>query len=150
MRLLPLAALVCLGIGCAETVAPPPLDEAKRGRIVARITGIRNDEGRLIARLYHGAEGFPGEAGKAYREAKFEIRDGKAMVTFGDVPFGEYALWICHDEDDDGELDTNMIGMPKEGVGVSGPPPSFIPTYKDARFELKGAEYAIDVALKYL
>jgi hypothetical protein len=40
--------------------------------------------------------------------------------------------------------------MPKEGVGVSGPPPSFIPAYKDARFELNEPELTFEIALRYL
>ena len=136
-------------VGCAKS-EPPPLDETREGRVVARITGIRNGKGRLIARLYHGEDGFPSDAKKALREAKFEIRDGESTVTFDGLPYGEYAVWICHDEDEDGKLDTNFVGMPKEGAGVSGPPPSFIPKYSDARFDLGDPEHVIEIVLKYL
>ena len=147
-RFLPL--ILFLVLACAETAPPPPLNEMQQGRIVAQVLAVRTDTGILIARLYHGADGFSSDPEKAYREAKFKIRDGKAVVTFADVPYGEYAIWIHHDEDEDGELKSNFIGMPKEGVGVSGPPPSFIPTYKDARFELNAPEYALEISLRYL
>ena len=150
MRFLLLSTLAVSLLACADPAPPPPQDETNSGRILARIGGIRNDKGHVIARLYHGADGFSSDASKAYREAKFEIRGGAAVVTFADVPYGEYAIWIHHDEDEDGELKSNFIGMPKEGVGVSGPPPSFIPTYKEARFELNGPELTFEIALRYL
>ena len=50
--------------------------------------------------------------------------------------FGQYVLSALHDEDNNGELNTNFIGMPVEGVAASsnaqgkmGPP-----SYDEARF----------------
>lgn len=121
-----------------------------RGSIRARIDGIRNNQGRILARLYRGGEGFPSDGGRAYRERAFEIQDRKCTVRFDDIPYGHYALWICHDEDRDGELQTNFIGMPKEGVGVSGPPPTFMPSYDKARFTLDKPSSKHEIELKYL
>ena len=36
-----------------------------------------------------------------------------------DVPHGTYAVRLYHDEDDDGELDTNLFGVPQEAFGFS-------------------------------
>ena len=71
-------------------------------------------------------------------------------LSFRDVPFGEYAIWICHDENSDGKLGTNFLGMPNEGVGVSGPPPSFIPTYSEACFQHENARSEHVITIKYL
>ncbi len=144
-----LLALACVACGNAQVEAPL-VDASLSGKIVARVTGLRNSRGRLIARLYRGKKGFPSDAEDAYRELTVEIKDKTAAVTFENVPHGEYALWICHDEDKNGKLDTNFIGMPKEGVGVSGPPPSFIPSYGDARFSLGGDQSEHEITIKYL
>jgi len=82
--------------------------------------------------------------------ATVAIVDGQAAGSFTDVPHGEYALWACHDEDEDGELDTNFIGMPKEGVGVSGPKPKFMPSYEGARFVLDSARTEQAFGMVYL
>ncbi|MEM8884340.1 MAG: DUF2141 domain-containing protein [Planctomycetota bacterium] len=148
-----LAGLLIL-VACAPSTPAPepvePTEEQREGRIVARVTGFRNGNGQVLARLYRGKDGFPGKADKAFHAATFTIIDGKATVVFDDVPYGEYAVWVCHDEDGDGKLATNLIGMPKEGADVSGPPPSFIPSYDDARFRLESPEHAIEIALRYL
>jgi uncharacterized protein (DUF2141 family) len=57
---------------------------------------------------------------------------------------------LFHDENGDGRLDTNVLGIPREGVGVSnnkirsfGPP-----KWDDAKFALKG-DLVLDIALHY-
>jgi uncharacterized protein (DUF2141 family) len=129
---------------------PAPADSGERGSIVVSVTKLRNDKGGVIARLYRGGDGFPSDAAKAYREVTVKIEKGAAAVIFENIPHGEYAIWICHDENGNGKLDTNFIGMPKEGVGVSGPPPSFIPKYDDARFRLEADRSEHEIELKYL
>lgn len=144
-----LFAVACVACGNAQVDAPP-VDASLSGKIVARVTGLRNSRGHVMARLYRGKKGFPSDAEDAYRELIVEIKDKTATITFENVPHGEYALWICHDEDKDGRLDSNFIGIPKEGVGVSGPPPSFIPSYSDARFTLDSDRSEHEITIKYL
>jgi len=35
------------------------------------------------------------------------------------IPPGTYAIACYHDENDNGKLDTNFLGIPKEGTGAS-------------------------------
>jgi uncharacterized protein (DUF2141 family) len=42
-----------------------------------------------------------------------------AVVVFENVVPGRYALSFIHDENDNKKLDTNLIGIPKEGFGYS-------------------------------
>jgi len=71
---------------------------------------------------------------------------------FADVAPGEYAVSVFHDENSNGKLDRNFMGMPKEGVGASddavghfGPP-----KYDDARFSYKGGRSVMAIHVKYL
>jgi uncharacterized protein (DUF2141 family) len=70
--------------------------------------------------------------------------------TFSGIAPGTYAVALFHDENGDGKLDTNFMGVPREGVGVSnnklrsfGPP-----RWDDAKFPL-GADLVLDVSLHY-
>ncbi len=54
------------------------------------------------------------------------------------LPFGNYAIAVYHDRNKNGELDTNLLGIPKEAYGFSnnargkfGPA-----SWKDAAFEI--------------
>jgi len=40
-------------------------------------------------------------------------------VIFKNLPEKTYAVCVFHDEDSDGKLKTNWLGMPREGVGSS-------------------------------
>lgn len=57
--------------------------------------------------------------------------EGEISAVFENVPAGTYAVSIIHDSNENGELDSNLFGMPKEGFGFSNDamgtfgPPSF-------------------------
>lgn len=58
-----------------------------------------------------------------------KVAGTEAKVVFENVKAGEYAVSVIHDENDNGELDTNGLGIPKEGfafgnnaMGMFGPP----------------------------
>ena len=38
------------------------------------------------------------------------------------LPAGRYAVKAFHDENDNGELDTNLVGIPSEGYGFANDP----------------------------
>jgi uncharacterized protein (DUF2141 family) len=41
------------------------------------------------------------------------------LCEFSDLPAGTYAISVFHDENDDGVLNSNFVGMPREGYGFS-------------------------------
>ena len=56
---------------------------------------------------------------RCFRSAATPARAGEVEITLRDVPPGTYALQAFHDLDEDGEIDTNFLGMPSEGMGFS-------------------------------
>lgn len=73
------------------------------------------------------------------------------VLTFKDVPPGRYAFNAYHDENDNGKMDRNFIGIPTEGYAFSrdakgrrGPP-----QFEDAAFEMKDGNSDIAVTLNY-
>ena len=73
----------------------------------------------------------------------------QATFVFKDLKPGAYAVLITHDENGNGQLDTNAMGMPLEGYGFSNNPRVMRkPTWDEARFDLAGAAARIDVSLR--
>ena len=67
--------------------------------------------------------------------------DGRQVFYIRDVPRGEYALMVYHDENENGRLDKNFIGIPTEPLGFSNRyKPKGPPSYKRAAFVLKEEE----------
>jgi uncharacterized protein (DUF2141 family) len=106
------------------------------------LTGLQDASGDLYIAVYNSKETWLGD--DVVMGAKVviaEALDGEVVRHQFQLPPGEYALSIFHDENDNGKLDTNFIGIPKEPVALSNNArPKFgPPKYKDAVFEL-GAE----------
>lgn len=133
----------------AAVLAHVPAAAARGNTITVHVSTFRSVKGSVRCRLYSRPDGFPGKP--PYEAEQSVAVTAKTMTcTFASVAPGTYAVALFHDENDDGKLDTNFVGIPREGVGVSnnklrsfGPP-----TWDDAKFPLKG-DAVLDVSLHY-
>ena len=109
------------------------------GTIEVTVTNVESSEGIIRAVIFNAAEGFPQDGKNALKSLSVPAKEGKTLLKFEKIPFGEYAISILHDKNADGELNTNMFGYPQEGYGVSNNATSTfsIPKYEDARFDFK-------------
>jgi len=59
---------------------------------------------------------------------------------------------VFHDENSNGKLDTNFIGMPKEGVRASNDAKGHMgpPKFEAAAFKYSGGELVLKVTIHYL
>jgi uncharacterized protein (DUF2141 family) len=128
--------------------APDAMRSTATSKVELRVRGIRSEQGVVLEALHDRAEGFPGEG--AIRFGKATVSGGKVEIAF-DVPPGEYAISCFHDENGNGKLDTNWLGIPKEGVCASndatrttGPP-----RFRDAKFDVADATVVQTVTLVY-
>ena len=66
------------------------------------------------------------------------IDDHTCRYTFKNIPKGVYAISLFHDENDNGTMDTNFVGIPKEAYGCSNNAKGFMgpPKWQDAKFEI--------------
>lgn len=103
---------------------------AKAADVVFEIHDIKNDQGKLMVQVFHGQDNFA--KGRAITAQILAARPGTTSVTFNNLPAGEYAIRYFHDENDDNELATNLVGMPTEGYGFSNnAQPNFGPPHFD-------------------
>jgi len=74
-------------------------------------------EATLYVALYDSAAGYAGSKAVASQTAPMQA--GKARFVFLGLPPGRYALRAFADENGNGKLDTNLVGMPIERYGFS-------------------------------
>jgi uncharacterized protein (DUF2141 family) len=140
----------------AETPSPAPRSTApppRTGAISAEIGSLRSDRGTIFCSLYNSEDGFPMEGSKAFRRAETKPRGGRATCTFPGLPAGTYAIGLLHDENDNGKMDTNFVGLPKEGYGASNDAKATFgpPKFKDAKVELGGGGVlTLKINVRYL
>ena len=80
---------------------------------------MRNSNGQIICALYSSPDGFPKRSEKALAHVNSSISDKQAVCEFSGIAPGTYAVSVFHDENSNGKLDTNFMGIPREGVGAS-------------------------------
>ena len=100
------------------------------------VKNFAHQEGLLRVSLFNSEGAYLKESFKDVHE---EIANLEALsVTFEGIPSGAYAISIYHDENGNGELDTNFMGIPTEDYAFSNNAPSrFGPaSYSDARIEI--------------
>ena len=93
---------------------------AQAGELTIEVNGIRSNDGRVMVAVHMESEGveFPDEAG-AVIGVWTVSRAGTWQLVFPDLPDGRYAVSVMHDENANGDLDTNLLGIPVEGYGFS-------------------------------
>ncbi len=95
-------------------------DPAPDPSLEVEVTGAHNARGRIGCLLFQSEKGFPKDAGRARQRVWVVIDPGKsAICQFRSVPVGDYAVAVMHDENGNGELDSNWVGAPTEGYGFS-------------------------------
>lgn len=111
-----------------------------QGKIRIEIKEVRSSKGAVFINLFQSEDGFPSDWDKAFKQVKLEANKGNISYTFEGVPWGTYAVSIAHDENNNGEMDTNFIGMPKEPVGASNQTRLGKPSFNRSKFELNSTD----------
>ena len=83
------------------------------------IEGMKNDSGAVIVGIYNSSETFPKKGKHVTGCISKHKLGGKSVVVVCKVDSGTYAAAAFHDENNNSELDTNFIGIPKEIYGFS-------------------------------
>ena len=117
------------------------------------ITGVRSEKGQMVIGVFKDSESYQAE--KAFMSKSFKKNinpDGEMRVQFSLEP-GVYGLCLLDDEDSDGIMHYNFLGMPKEGFGFSD---YYHTSFTKPRFDLfkftlsKGQQKSIKLRVRYI
>lgn len=120
LRLVPL-----LAAGCLLAALP-----AAAGEMAIQVSNTYETEGDLRAAIYDNAAAFE-EGGTPVAALVLRLSQPGAQVSVGPLPPGRYAVRVFQDINRNGEIDRNLLGMPREPFGFSNDamgsmgPPSF-------------------------
>lgn len=111
----------------------------EQNSLTVKVENLRNSKGTVQIALYNKDGSIPDEQYKNYfKMEKVTIINGTAQYTFPNLPKGNYAVNILHDENSNGKIDKGLI-LPKEGIGFSNYSSIGLtnrPNFKKASFEL--------------
>ena len=119
------------------------------GNLVVNISGFPSSEGYAMVALSNSKESYKVGEGAAIASTKTRVVDQKAQVVFTHLAYGWYGISIYHDENNNGTMDKNALGVPKEAYGFSNNARGFFgkPDYEDVKFELNSPEKEIVIKL---
>lgn len=89
-----------------------------QNHLTVRVSNLKNTTGVIEIGLYQSDKNFLKE-GAQYAKKRVKVTTNPQTITFPNLPKGEYAVAIFHDENQNGKCDTNAFGIPKEGYGFS-------------------------------
>ncbi len=123
MKIHLLTVLGCVLLSTASLLAAPIVNPSLvmtptpvKTSLTIDVKGVESNQGYVLVALYTKASTWTKPAG-AYATRKVPARKGIVSVDFADLPSGEYAIAIMHDADDNGEMTTSFMGIPKEAYG---------------------------------
>jgi len=85
--------------------------------LMVTVEQVRNSKGEIRFSIFNVPSQFP--QGDELDSKDVPAQLGFVTVQFNNLIPGTYAIAIHHDENSDGEMNTNFIGLPKEGYGFS-------------------------------
>lgn len=107
------------------------------------ITGLKSNEGVIMLQLFDKDQ-------KVIGQEQGIIKEYKCLITFRDLKPGKYAFRFFHDENLSGIMETNGLGIPKEGYGFSnnGAGPFGPKPFNDWLFEINESKKVV-IKTKY-
>lgn len=149
-RIYALGSMVALG--SLLVVVPSALAQIQLdGNLKVTVNALDSQEGAVCFKLFSGRQGFPSEDDSAVLKRCVPIEEVPLTVTFEDLPFGNYAVAVYHDENEDSIMNRNSFGMPSEGYGFSNDAPAMTgpAQFEDAMFVVAGPTTEIQLTMRY-
>jgi uncharacterized protein (DUF2141 family) len=135
---------LALVLGVAAPLAAQPTGELR-----LTVTGLRSPTGMVRCGLFDNARDFP--RGREIADSVVPIAAGRAVCIFRGLPPGSYAIAFIHDENGNGRMDFNLIGIPVEGFGFSNDASAVLgpPRFTEAAFSYDGGASQLSATIRY-
>lgn len=139
-----------IAIALLLLIAAPhaPARDTRTGRLIVTVNNLRSDSGEVRIALFNSPETHLKDS---FRSEKIAPTNRRCVFVLDQLPYGEYTFAIYHDENANGRMDKNFLGMPREGYAFSrdtrvsfGPP-----SYKKCMLKLEASELSVAVEINY-
>lgn len=144
--------LFLIGLAAMAAQITPVGADSTRRELIIQIGNLRNTNGKIHVALFNQKhKGFPNKT-REIISRDLPVKGQTAKTVFRLRGEGPYAIAIYHDENSNGRLDRNLIGIPLEGYGFSNNPVSRTgpPDYDQTTFRIKGKRMQMEIKMVYL
>jgi uncharacterized protein (DUF2141 family) len=111
------------------------------------VAGLKSDAGQVRVAVFAARERWLKDA--AYARI-LDIESRRCEWLIPDVPYGEYAVAVFHDENGNGRNDRGLFGLPKEPYGFSNNARRKLgaPRWEQAKFAVTSGAAEVEVEVK--
>ncbi len=104
-------------------------------------------KGKILFAIFDSEAQFP--KGKAVKTGSVALAGERDISTMVDLPAGEYAISVFLDENNNGKLDQNILGIPRERFGFSSNPRILTgaPSFNDCAVRVLDQDNEMDIRL---
>jgi uncharacterized protein (DUF2141 family) len=123
-------------------------DKVERGTINIKISGFESDKGDCWFALDNSKEVYESKA-SVFIGKILPIINRSVNIKLDSLEYGEYAIRVFHDENGNGKLDLNFLGIPTEDYGYSNNVSAWFgpPRWEKASFILNQSEMQIEISV---
>jgi len=140
---------IYFGVFIVGFFIPLNLALAQTASLEVNVNNIKSQKGSIRVGLFNSEKDFMKNAveGKVVKASANEV-----TVIFENLQPGDYALSVIHDENENGKLDSNVFGIPKEGFafGNNAMGPFGPPSYEEAKITIRDQVVRQVIKLKYM
>jgi len=138
-----LAAFACASLPALGVAQP-----AGTATLIVKITGLHSEKGQVKIALFNSPDTWLGDHPKY--NTTIAVNSQSVSWKLADVPYGDYGIAVFHDENKNGKMDKNFLGIPQEPYGFSnnmrvtlGPP-----SWDKSKFVVGGSTVEVAIEVK--
>jgi uncharacterized protein (DUF2141 family) len=87
--------------------------------LTVTVNNVKSSKGIVKVCVFNQANGFPEKTNLAIKCGSLNAAKGTMQIKIDGLMPGNYAIAAHHDENNDGKLNTNFLGIPTEAAGAS-------------------------------
>lgn len=129
----------------------PSAEGSVNSNLSVTVKGLKNQKGQVCFSLFSSSRGFPSNDKRAVKAQCLKLGDSNVRLNIPSLKAGTYAIAMFHDKNGDGKLNTNSLGIPKEGFGFSRNPRILTgpPKFGDSAVFVVGSSTNIEINMNY-
>lgn len=114
------------------------------------IRNPKSNKGTIQVLIFNSEVGFPSEPKRAFLALVLPISNLSSRKIIENLPPGEYAISVFHDEDGDGQMKKNSLGIPLDRFGFSNNPTLYFgpPSFAKCAISVKNTTQKIEIKLR--
>lgn len=141
--------LMTIGLFWNINFATPNVDESERGNLSIKIENVKKVAGKVWVGVYDSESNFLVKE-RAIVEGFPVNSTGEITVVIPNLKYGDYAIALFHDVNNNGVMDRNFAGIPSEPFAFSKKPKSKfrLPKFDEVKFEFKEPKQTLMTKLR--